>query len=362
MNGFQSKPYRAAKVGIDLSALQHNFQQAKKVATSSNIMPVIKANAYGHGLLQVADALQQADGFAVAQITEAIALREHGIVKPITVFQGFLNARQLELTVEYNLRPAISQQWQLDFLQSIQTKHALDIWVKVNTGMGRLGFQLENVVAIVEQLQCHQAIDQIGLMMHFANADVADHASNLIQVERFHILSAELKDISTFDTSAQNSAAMISGLLSGQDWVRPGIMLYGASPLAEATAVQLDLKPVMSLHAQLIAINQLKKGQSVGYGDSWICPQDMPVGIVNIGYGDGYPRHAVAAPLAVNAQRCQLIGRVSMDSIAIDLRGIKAQCGDQVECWGKQVSVDEVAASAQTIAYELLCNVGRIQG
>ena len=345
---------RAAKVTVDLAALQHNFQQVKKYAPDSKIMPVIKANAYGHGLLPVAESLTDADGFAVAQLSEAIVLRENGIDKPITVFQGFANREQLEKIIHHSLRPAISQLWQIDLLEACQQTTPIDIWIKVNTGMGRLGFQPDDVDICNQRLQKLKFINQTGLMMHFANADVPAHVSNQLQIEGFLKLSRRYK----VQTSVSNSAAIISELCTSQDWVRPGIMLYGCSPLQGKTAAELNLKPVMSVQAELIAINDLKKGQTVGYGDSWVCPQDMPVGIVNIGYGDGYPRHARAAPVAVNGQLCHLIGRVSMDSVAVDLRGIKAECGDVVECWGRQVPADEVAACAETISYELLCNMG----
>jgi len=345
---------RAAKVTIDLAALQHNFQQVKKYAPDSKIMPVIKANAYGHGLLQVAESLIDADGFGVAQLSEAIALRENGIDKPITIFQGIANSKQLEKVIDYSLRPAISQHWQIDLLEANKQANLIDIWIKVNTGMGRLGFQLDDVDISYRRLQKLEFINQTGLMMHFANADIPDHASNQLQIDGFLKLSNRYK----VQTSVSNSAAIISGLFAQQDWVRPGIMLYGCSPLQNKAATELQLKPVMSLQAELIAINELKKGQTVGYGDTWVCPQDMRVGIVNIGYGDGYPRHATAAPVAVNGQRCHIIGRVSMDSVALDLRGIKAECGDVVECWGGQIPVDDVAGCAETISYELLCNMG----
>jgi len=351
--------FRAAKISIDLSAVQHNFEQVKTLSPNSKIMPVIKANAYGHGLLQLADALTDAHGFAVAQVAEAIALREHGIEKPLSVFQGFLNAAQLDLIYQYDLRPAISQQWQIDLLEKKQSTTAIDVWLKSNTGMGRLGFQLEHVDGAYQQLTSNPGISDVGLMMHFANADEPAHPSNQLQIKRFSKLTASYKHNANTESSAANSAAIIAGLSADEDWVRPGIMLYGSSPFADKSAAELMLKPVMSLRAELIAINQMKKGQSVGYGDTWLCPENMPVGIVNIGYGDGYPRHAVSAPVAVNGQRCNLIGRVSMDSIAVDLRGIQTHCGDMVECWGQQIPVDEVAASAQTIAYELLCNAGR---
>jgi len=349
---------RAVKVSIDLAALQHNFQQVKEYVVDSKIMPVIKANAYGHGILKIAEALNQADGFAVAQLVEAIALREGGISKPITVFQGFTHSSELNQFIEYKLSPAISQVWQIDMLESAEFEHIaeMDLWLKINTGMGRLGVQPEEVEMSWQRLQKIPWVKQMGVMMHFANADEPSHSSNQQQIDNFLQLTNHLNALS----SVSNSAAIISQLFKHQDWVRPGIMLYGSSPVLNKTAQELDLQAVMSVEAELIAINQISKGQTVGYGDTWTCPQDMSVGIVNIGYGDGYPRHAVTGtPVAVNGQLTQLIGRVSMDSIAVDLRNVSASCGDSVELWGKLIPVDDVALSSGTISYELLCGVGR---
>lgn len=354
---------RAAQISIDLAALQHNFQQVKKYSPNSKVMPVIKANAYGHSMLQVAKSLSAADGFAVAQLEEAVSLREHGIDKSITVFQGFSNQLQLEQILQNNLRPAISQLWQLELLESYLKNNSLlkekplDTWLKINTGMGRLGVQPDDVEAAWQRLNNITNTGQMGLMMHFANADEPSHISNQLQIDCF----CNFSDKYNTQISVSNSAAIISELFEQQDWVRPGIMLYGSSPLLNKSAKDLKLKPVMTLQAELIAINQLKKDHHVGYGDNWSCPEDMPVGIVNIGYGDGYPRHAPSGtPVAVNGQQTKLIGRVSMDSIAVDLRNIDAECGAIVELWGKQISVDEVALKSGTISYELLCNVGRI--
>ena len=346
---------RAAKLTIDLQALQHNFQLVKQYAPDSLVMPVIKANAYGHGILQVANALKGADGFAVAQLSEAIFLRQNGIDKPVTVFQGFASQQQLEQCVSYGLRPAVSQLWQIDLLDNFTTEQTLDTWLKLDTGMGRLGVPLDEAVNSWRRLQDIHYIKQTGLMMHFANADEPDDPLNHQQLARFKSLAETLNA----QTSVANSAGIMGKLYQQQNWVRPGIMLYGASPMLNKTASELGLQPVMSLQAELIAINQLAKGHAVGYGHNWLCPEDMPVGIVNIGYGDGYPRHAAnGTPLAVNGQRAKLIGRVSMDSIAVDLRGINARCGDVVELWGKQISVDEVALQSETISYELMCNTG----
>lgn len=351
-----SSNHRAARLHIDLDALQHNFARVQALAGERRIMPVIKANAYGHGVKQVAAALHGADGFAVAQLDEAIALREQGIRQPITLFHGFANAQQLQACAEYRLRPAISQLWQVELLASNALSQAIQPWLKVDTGMGRLGLPVAEVSEQWRRLNQLPQVQSVGLMMHFANADQPEDALNRQQIERFVTLASQLDA----ETSVSNSAALLSELYPCEDWLRPGIMLYGASPFLDQSAQSLGLRAVMSFQAQLIAINQLPAGASVGYGADWCCPQAMSVGIVNVGYGDGYPRMAPSGtPVIINGQLSQLVGRVSMDSLAVDLRGIDAQCGDAVELWGQQLSVDEVASRVGTISYELLCNAGR---
>ena len=346
---------RAASVTIDLAALHHNFSRIKELAPHSKLMPVIKANAYGHGMIRVARALAAADGFAVAQLKEALGLRAAGIDKPLCVFQGFQSLQDLQLIFQHQLRPAISQLWQINLLEQYKASARIDVWLKVNSGMGRLGVQVDEVDEAWQRLNALNCIETVGLMTHYANADVAGHESNQQQTDNFK----QLHQRYSAESSVSNSAAIVSQLYPDQDWVRPGIMLYGASPLQGVSAAELDLHPVMQVQATLIAINKLKQGQSVGYGNRWVCPEDMPVGIVNIGYGDGYPRQASEqTPLLINQQKSHLIGRVSMDSIAIDLRGINAQCGDSVEIWGTQLAVDEIASHSQTISYELLCRLG----
>lgn len=351
-----SSNHRAARLHIDLDALRHNFARVKALAAGRRIMPVIKANAYGHGVQQVAGALQEADGFAVAQLDEAIALRQQGIRQPITLFHGFADIQQLQACAEYQLRPAISQTWQVDLLVNSAISRPIQPWLKVDTGMGRLGLPLAEVSAQWARLAQLPQVQAAGLMMHFANADEPEDALNQQQVERFTGLASQLGA----ETSVSNSAALLAGLYPSEDWLRPGIMLYGASPLLQQSAESLGLRAVMSFQAELIAINQLPAGATVGYGADWRCPEAMPVGIVNAGYGDGYPRMApTGTPVIINGQLSQLVGRVSMDSLAVDLRGIDAQCGDLVELWGQQLSVDEVASRVGTISYELLCNAGR---
>jgi alanine racemase len=343
---------RSAEALINFDALKHNFQRVKHFAPDSKIMAVIKADAYGHGMLQCANALDQADGFAVAYISEAIELRNAGIQQPITVFQGFQNTQQLSQIQANNLSPVIYQSWQIDMLEQ-QTLSDLSVWLKVNTGMNRLGVSPDEAMNCWRRLTNIKAIKETGLSSHFANADVPEHPSNQQQIDVFNHLAQQTNS----PTSLANSAGLIAFSHSQGDWVRPGIMLYGSSPLQNKTSEQLGLRPVMQLQAPLIAINHFKKGEAIGYGSLWSCPEDMPVGVAAIGYGDGYPRHAMTGtPVSINGQMSQVLGRVSMDAISVDLRGVKAQCGDRVELWGEAIPVDDVARSSESIAYELLCN------
>lgn len=347
---------RNARAIIDLEALSHNYQRVRQLAPQSKVMAVIKADAYGHGMVQVAKSLSKAgvDGFAVACLTEAMALREAGIEESITVFQGFQDAQQLQQMSLLNLRPVIHQGWQLELLSQLKSK--LSIWLKLNSGMGRLGLSVDEIRQHWSLLQQNPQLANIGLFSHFANADQPEHDFNQQQINLFKTLAQAL---GAKETSMANSAGLIAFTESQGDWVRPGIMLYGSSPFANKSAQQLGLKPVMQLEAPLLAINQLKEGDSVGYGSLWQCPQDMPVGVVGIGYGDGYPRHAdTGTPVWINGCKTQVIGRVSMDMISIDLRNVdQVKPGDPVVLWGREVAVDDVAEHAQTISYELLCHL-----
>ena len=349
---------RSAIVRIDLAALQHNFQRVKQLAPHSRVVAVIKADAYGHGIVQVAEALSQsshlADAFAVAHLNEALLLREAGIEQAIIVLQGFQNLQQLAQMQAHNIQPVVHQHAQLSILQQA-TGQSLPVWMKVNTGMGRLGFSVAEAASVKADLQACSVVDDICLMSHFANADQIEHPLNQQQIIAFEQLSRQLN----LSSSLCNSAGLVQFSNTQADWVRPGIMLYGASPVSNQTAIELDLKPVMHLHAPLIAVNHLRKGEGVGYGSEFVCPEDMPVGIVAIGYGDGYPRHARQhTPVFINGRRAKLIGRVSMDMLCIDLRDVSdAKAGDDVELWGEHISVDELAQCADTIAYELLCNM-----
>ena len=340
---------RLARATVDYSALQHNYQRVRQLAPNSRIMAVIKADGYGHGMLSVANHLPQADAFAVACLAEAIALRQAGITQPITVFQGFQHRDELAQFAQWNLRPVVHQVWQVEAIESFTGK--ISPWLKVNTGMGRLGVALKQAVPLWARLTARQSVVDCGLMSHFANADQPDNVTNKLQITAIQNLAKQL----SAPLSMANSSALINFPEIQADWVRPGIMLYGSSPSRAHSAQQLDLRAVMQVTTSLIAINWLQAGDHIGYGSLWRCPEDMPVGVAAIGYGDGYPRHArTGTPVLVNNQRTQILGRVSMDSIVVDLRGvIRPQVGDEVVLWNHELSVDEIAQHAETISYEL---------
>lgn len=361
----QSRSRRVATVAIDYRALLHNLKRVKQYTPNSRIIAVIKANAYGHGMLDIAEQLASsdsenvvADAFAVAMLAEAIELREAGITLPIIVFHGFSDERDLALMEQYELQPAIHQLWQLELLEKHFT-HSLDVWLKVDTGMHRLGLPVDIIDKAIDCLNECENIGYCRVMSHFANADDIDNVLNNKQISQLVKVNAS----HDAELSMANSAAIVSRPDSHLDWVRPGIMLYGSSPLIDKSAEELELKAVMQFETHLLAINDLKAGDSIGYGSSWTCPQDMKVGVVAAGYGDGYPRSAInGTPVWLNGKRCELVGRVSMDSLCVDLRGVEAKPGDRVVLWGKELAVDDVASSAGTISYELLCSAGNAAG
>lgn len=361
----QSGCRRVATVDIDLDAILHNLGRVKDFAPDSKIAAVIKADAYGHGMLEVAEKLSPEntpqsplDAFAVVMLGEALALRSAGIKSPIMVFHGFTDAEELALMEQQNLQPVIHQQWQLELLEKHFSK-SLDVWLKVDTGMHRLGLKQEIIPSAIESLVECENIGSCRVMSHFANADDENNPSNNNQLEEL----LKVKSHHDVELSMANSAAIVSRPGSRLDWVRPGIMLYGSSPLQGKTAAELGLRSTMQFESKLLAVNPLKAGDSVGYGSTFTCPEDMNIGVVAAGYADGYPRSAKnGTPVWINGHRCGLVGRVSMDSICIDLRGIEAHPGDRVVLWGEELPVDEVAASAGTIAYELLCRAGNAFG
>ena len=348
--------HRAARALIDLRALRHNLQRVHDAAPQSRVCAAIKADAYGHGLLRVAKALDAADAFAVACVEEAVVLREAGIVQPLVALQGFKSAQELRAAAARDVQLALHQDHQLKLLADTALPNPVGVWLKIDTGMHRLGFDWPRTAQLFERLEGLSSVAGTPrVMTHLACADDLDSDFTNRQLHDFDRAVAGL----AAEQSIANSAAILGWPDSHRDWVRPGIMLYGATPFVNGNAEAEGLTPVMTLSAPLIAVKRLKRGDPVGYGGTWVCPEDMTVGSVAIGYGDGYPRHAPSGtPVLVSGRRTQIIGRVSMDLVTIDLRGIDAHVGDEVTLWGEGLPVDEVAAQAGTISYELLCAVG----
>ncbi|HHL18133.1 MAG TPA: alanine racemase [Thiothrix sp.] len=354
---------RPAHIRIHLQALQHNLQQVKKAAPQAKTMPALKANAYGHGLVATAKTLADiADGFMLACLAEALALRDVHITQPLMVIQGAQSDADLQLALEKNIRLVIHDETQLkrlaNFKPASQSKHKqrLTITLKLDTGMHRLGLAPEKIQFIYQQLKRHPVIHpDIWLMSHFACADEPDNAMTSEQINCFEHYTAALNAPKTL----ANSAGILAWPASHYDWVRPGIMLYGSSPINTIDRQVYDLQTTMTLSAPLIAIHTLKKGDAVGYGATWICPEDTRVGVVACGYADGYPRSIVPmTSVWFNDRFHQIVGRVSMDVIIINLEDTRATIGEQVELWGQHVTIDDLATRAQTISYELLCRAG----
>lgn len=355
---------RAARAVIDLAALRHNLQKAKSADPGARQFAVIKANAYGHGMVPVAQALTEADGFAVASVEEALELRQAGIKQPVLLLEGFFQARELEQIQQHNLDVVIHHEPQLEVLEQAAKHFPLDnsaaktisVWLKVDTGMHRLGFAVDEVEAAWQRLQaCALVNTDIHLMTHLASADDLEGPGTARQLQQFDTIIPE----GNVSCSIANSAGILGWAQSHRDIDRPGILLFGVSPFVGETGETRDLQPVMTLQSELIAVNHYRQGDALGYNGTWICPQDMPVGVVGLGYGDGYPRHASSGtPVLVNGQCVPLIGRVSMDMICIDLREQpEARVGDPVTFWGKGLPAEKIAQAAGTIAYELFCNV-----
>ena len=341
---------RPIQAHIDLSALQNNLRVARRLA-SSRIMAVIKANAYGHGLLRAAEALVDAEGFALLDVRDAIALREAGFRQTILLLEGFFTADELPLLAEYELSTVIHSPQQLAMLNAYPRRNTLPVWLKINTGMNRLGFAPELVPAVMEKLKSHPAVRDVTLMTHFSHADEPEGVAE--QLERFKGLTAAYR----VPRSLANSAALLRYPATYSEWVRPGIMLYGASPFADTSAQQFGLQPVMTLSSEIISVRELKPGDRVGYAGLFRADKTMRIGTVACGYADGYPRHApTGTPILVNGKRARTLGRVSMDMLAVDLSELQdADVGSRVTLWGVGLPVEEVAGVAGTISYELMC-------
>lgn len=348
-----TRPVRAV---IDLKALQSNFSLARERAPKARVMAVIKANAYGHGAAEAARALADADAFALASVEEALVLKQAGIQQPLVLLEGIFAPDELEPVAEHRLQMVVHTEEQIAWLEQSTLDAPLYAWVKLDTGMHRLGLPLSEAQDAVARLA--RLIERRGgalrLMSHLACADEPSNPANDAQLAAFNTL-----ELPGYERSLANSAAILSRPDMQFDWVRPGIMLYGASPFVPGVEAGNGLQAVMSLESRLIAVTGRKRGEGLGYGLTWTCPQDMKVGIVAAGYGDGYPRHAPGGtPVLVNDKVVPLVGRVSMDMLCVDLRQQPdAKAGDPVQLWGRCLPVDAVAAHAGTISYEPLCNV-----
>lgn len=346
---------RHTRARIDLNALRHNFRLARRRASQSRSMAVVKADGYGHGLEPVALALAgETDCLAVATVGEAQRLRNAGLGSDIVLLEGVHEAADWPLVEQLALQPVLHSRHQLDGADTL--RHAVSVWIKCNTGMNRLGVMPGEVAGFRQLLEGHDRLCVSGLMSHYACADDLADDMTARQRECLRRVHTEHPGLST---SLANSAAHFHDPAPDCDWTRPGIMLYGGTPLIGTTGPELGLAPVMSLESRLIAVRELEGGEPVGYGATWCAEGPCRMGIVEIGYGDGYPRHAPSGtPVAVNGHRCALIGRVSMDMIAVDLTACPdAEPGAAVELWGNRVGVDEVAGMAGTISYELLTGV-----
>ena len=346
---------RTAWAVIDLKALCHNLQQARQAAPQQKVMVVIKANAYGHGLIEIAKALSDADALAVASSGEAIALRGAGIDQPIVVLQGPQCEQDFAVFASHRLQAVLHQQWQADYLVQ-HDEIALSVWLKIDSGMGRMGFQALAAQHVYDQLSAAPNIAKpIGLMTHMACADDRADDYTRQQLTTYQTITQNMQGV----RSIANSAAILGWPQTHADWIRPGIMLYGSSPFIDKMDMPWVLKPVMTLKTRLIAICQHKTGDHIGYGCSYTCQKPMRIGIAAIGYGDGYPRHApTGTPVLVAGQRTQLVGRVSMDMLTLDITDIKeAAVGSEVILWGQGLAAEEVATYAQTISYELFCAI-----
>lgn len=335
----------------------HNLSLAHQKAPHARIMCVVKANAYGHGLTRISKLLEEkTDAFAVATVEEACELRANGIKCPICVLSGFFSSRQIGNLLEYRINPVLFSNDQLDMLSAEAQLDGLQVWVKINTGMNRLGFRPERIPEIVVRLNAMGiGMESIRLMSHFACADELDPDKTLQQLDLF-ISTTQAYEV---ERSIANSAGIFAFPDSHFDWVRPGIMLYGVSPFPHISPEKLDLKPVMNLYSVIIAINQVEKGDSVGYGGVWTSPTKRTIGIVAIGYGDGYPRNVpTETPVLINGRRARTVGRVSMDTMAVDLSDhSEVEVGTQVKLFGDGLPADEIAMAAGTIPYEILTSV-----
>lgn len=345
--------YRPLLATIDRNALAHNLAVVRRHAPRARVLAVVKANAYGHGIARVARALVEAgvDGFALLELDAAVALREAGYTQRIVMLEGFFDVRELAVLAEHRIDAAVHGVDQLAMLKEAPAAAGLHLLPKLNTGMNRLGFTARQFPDALATLRANPAVGELTLMTHFANAD--DARGVAWQMRAFEAMTSGLP----LRRTLANSAAIVRYPETHADWVRPGIMLYGASPFADVGAAALGLRPVMTLTSCIFAVQQLKPGDTVGYGGTFRAERDTRIGIVACGYADGYPRHAPSGtPVRVGNAMTKTVGRVSMDMLCVDITALpNAGVGTPVTLWGEGNPVDDVANAAGTVGYELLC-------
>lgn len=339
---------------IHLAAMRQNLATAKACAPKSRVWAVVKANAYGHGLARGLKAFAAADGLALVEVDAAVRLREMGWQNPILLLEGFFDSSDLPVCAAHQIQFTVHCNEQIDMLEKAKLTSPVDVHLKMNTGMNRLGFMPDAFHGAYARLRTLPAVRNITLMTHFANADDPSNPGLLIneQIQRFRQAAEGLPG----ERSLANSAAVLMHPDLAADWVRPGIMLYGGTPGGK-TAREFGLKPAMSLESEIIGIQRIPAGEAIGYGSCFIADKPMKVGVVACGYADGYPRHAPnGTPVVVDGLKARLVGRVSMDMISVDLTDIPtARIGSKVELWGNTLPIDEVANAAGTLGYELMC-------
>ncbi|PTQ89170.1 alanine racemase [Agitococcus lubricus] len=347
---------RDAQLIINRAALLHNLQLVKQYAPHSKVLAMVKANAYGHGALIIAQTLEpHVDALGVAFLAEAVALREAGIRCPIAILEGVFTPEELTQALDLGCYLVVHQAQQLDLLADYQGQHKTSIWFKIDSGMHRLGFLPQEAIPAYQRLQTIDCVRELILTSHFACAD--DLSSDKTR-EQLAVLDALHLQLHALARSFANSAAILAWPQSHHQWVRPGIMLYGSSPFATQTANDLQLQAVMHFQTKLIAIKHIAAGETVGYGSTWRADRATRLGVIAVGYGDGYPRHIqTGTPVLINGQRAPIVGRVSMDMLTVDITDIEAEYGDTVILWGDTLSIDEIATYAHTISYELACQI-----
>ncbi|HUQ12157.1 MAG TPA: alanine racemase [Steroidobacteraceae bacterium] len=355
---------RLIRALIDTAALRHNLGTIRAYAPGAKVMAVVKANAYGHGLVSTALALADADAFAVARLEEGIVLRGAGVRAPIVLLEGVFSAEQLAEAAHHGFELVVHDPLQLKLLEAHRGPERFTVWIKVDTGMNRLGFRPEAFPAALLRLRALTVPAlELRLMTHLARADEREVWMTREQVAAFeHVIAgAGLAGARKLATSIGNSAGILGWPNAHGDWVRPGLALYGVSPFGAETADRHGLKPVMTLETTVITVRDVKQGETVGYAGAWRAERDSAIAILAAGYGDGLPRHlANDTPVLIGGARYPLVGRVSMDMIAVDVTGAaRVATGNRAVIWGADLPVEEVARHADTIPYELLCGVSQ---